>query len=94
MPARRRGQESKRAQHRAMKGLPGARADRVVYDEMAEFDRGWEEHQADEAYRRSPVPLDALVRQEEQRERIRNDVRRALAAVEADFARWRRGDFS
>lgn len=54
-----------------------------------DVDAAWTDHQAWERLRRSPIPLDELVRREQRRQQVWANILRAKAVVEADFARWR-----
>jgi hypothetical protein len=90
MPARRRAQEAARAERRRRReqSARDRTANRRAHHELDE-ERVWEEHQAYERYRRSPLPLDELQRREERRQRTAQQILRALRVVESDFARWR-----
>jgi hypothetical protein len=59
--------------------------------EADEEDAVWAEHQAYERARRTAPPA---VRERGRAVRPTIDIRAVIAAVEADFARWRGGDFS
>jgi hypothetical protein len=59
--------------------------------EADEADAVWAEHQEWERARRAAPP--AVASQHKTRRPV-IDIRAVVAAVEADFARWRSGDFS
>ena len=93
MTPRRRAQESGR-RARAEQRRAGAVVARGArrWTEADESDAVWAEHQEWERARRA-VPL-VQVPAVRQPRRPPLDIRAVIAAVEADFARWRQGDFS
>lgn len=94
MPARRRGQEAARAARRAQRDQERVRAHRNPGEPSRptqdEVDEAWAEHQAWEYARR----IEPVVRVVRPRRVSTIDILAVVASVEADFARWRRGDFS
>lgn len=89
MPARRRGQEARRAQRRA------SRASAAPRREWDEVEQGWIEHQEWERVRRQPLTPEDIAREvqrevqrEQRREQMWAEILRARDAVLADFARW------
>lgn len=95
MPARRRAQEAKRVLRR----MAEVEVHRSEYEGTWAVDREWAEHQAWERQRRAlladPIYQQELETQRQaRRERVAASVAKALRVVEADFARWRAGDFS
>ena len=86
MPARKRGQEARRAKRRASRHVPTSSAWEPAEDDV------WAEHQAWERLRRIPDPIaEARIAAEraERRQRMWREVLAARDAVLADFERWR-----
>lgn len=86
MPARKRGQEARRAERRASRPVSTHYAWELSEDQV------WAEHQAGERLRRIHDPIaEARIETEraERRRRMWREVLAARDAVLADFERWR-----